>query len=376
MILSWHRLLAVIFKEFIQIKRDRPTLGMMIGLPVIQVILFGFAINTNPKHLPTALVTFDQSPYTRTFLHAMENTDYFSFTHIVQSEKEADRLIGLGKVLFVVNIPPHFTRNLFNKETPQILVEADATDPVATSGAVGILQNLGNQIFNEQQHHLTKLKVENNQPFELVIHNKYNPDATSALNIVSALLGVVLTMTLVIITSISITREYERGTMENLLSTPALPLEVMIGKILPYILIGLFQLVLLLTIAKVFFAIPVLDKVHLIFYATIPFIVANLSVGLTFSTLAKNQLQAVQLSIFFFLPSILLSGFMFPFYGMPQWAQWIGNVLPLTHFVVAIRGILLKDFSFVLVNQAIWPVYIFAGFAVVIGLIRFRRTLD
>ncbi|HKY69274.1 MAG TPA: ABC transporter permease [Gammaproteobacteria bacterium] len=373
---SWARLLAVIFKEFIQIKRDRPTLGMMVGIPVIQVLLFGFAINTNPKHLPTALLDLDQSYYTRSFLQAMKNTDYFQFSHLVRSEREAEALLGLGKVLFVVNIPAHFTRDMLNDQTPQILVEADATDPVATGSAVSVLQKLGNEVFNQDLVGLVDKSKEKTNPFELVIHHKYNPDAQTALNIVSALLGVVLTMTLVIITGISITRENERGTMENLLSLPVLPLEVMIGKILPYILIGLLQLGLLLAIAQGFFHIYVMNKIIQILYASIPFIFANLAVGLTFSTLAKNQLQAVQLSIFFFLPSLLLSGFMFPFYGMPNWAQWIGNVLPLTHFVVAVRGILLKDFSFLLINQAILPICVFALFALMIGLTRFRRTLD
>lgn len=373
--ISINRLFAIIYKEFIQIKRDRPTLAMMIGIPIIQVILFGFAINTNPKYLPTALLSSDQSYFTRSFLNAMENTDYFRFTHIIQSEKEAEQLLGLGKVLFVVNIPAHFTREMLNQESPEILIEADATDPVATSTAVSILQKLGNELF--QQDFATKFENEQSQPpFNLVIHNKYNPDSITALNIVSALLGVVLTMTLVIITAISITRESERGTMENLLSTPVRPIEVMIGKIIPYIIIGLLQLSLLLTIAQVVFELQVVNKLGLILFASSIFIVANLAVGLTFSTLAKNQLQAVQLSIFFFLPSILLSGFMFPFYGMPQWAQWIGNALPLTHYVVAIRGILLKDFNYPLVTESILPITGFALIAILIGLVRFRQTLD
>lgn len=373
---SWHRIVAVVFKEFIQIKRDRPTLGMVIGIPIMQLILFGFAINMNPKHLPTALLAFDQSYYTRTFLESMKNTGYFNFTHQVSSEKEAEDLIGLGKVLFVVNIPPHFTRDMLNNRTPEILVETDATDPVATGLAVGSLNTLKNQVFNEDLVGLVGKKTESNPAFDLVVHNKYNPDAITALNIVSALLGVVLTMTLVIITGISITRESERGTMENLLATPVRPLEVMIGKILPYILIGLLQIGLLLLIGNLFFQLSVQGKLLLILYASTPFIFANLAVGLTFSTLSKNQLQAVQLSVFFFLPSLLLSGFMFPFYGMPNWAQWIGNVLPLTHFVVVIRGILLKDFGFALVNQAIWPIVLFAIFALLIGLRRFRKTMD
>ncbi len=372
---SWYRLLAVLLKEFIQIKRDRATLAMMIGIPVIQVILFGFAINTNPKHLPTALLTFDQTPYTNSFLQNMKNSDYFSFTHHIHSEKEAEKLIGLGKVLFVVSIPPHFTRDMLQEQRPSILVEADATDPVATSGAISILQPLAQRAFTKNDVGMIEPYKESTA-FNLNIHNKFNPDGNSALNIVAALLGVVLTMTLVIITSISVTREYERGTMENLLSSPALALEVMIGKILPYVLIGLFQLSLLLLIANMAFKISVAGKLGLLYYASVPFIFANLAVGLTFSAISKNQLQAVQLSIFFFLPSILLSGFMFPFYGMPQWAQWIGNCLPLTHFVVAMRGILLKDFSLVLVNQAIYPICIFAIFALVVGLLRFRRTLD
>lgn len=373
---SWLRLWAVIVKEFIQIKRDRATLAMMMGIPLMQLILFGYAINSNPRNLPTALVAGDNSVYTRTFLQAMQNTKYFKFVKDIKSEAEAEHLLATSKVLFVVTIPPNFTRKLLKGERPQVLIDADATDPVSVTAAIGAINQLGPTVLNQDlTGPLSTLKGKNG-PVDIIVHRRYNPLAITQYNIVPALLGVVLTLTMVFITALAMTRERERGTMENLLATPVRPLEVIVGKITPYILIGYAQAGLIIVTAYYLFNVPLAGSLTLLLFACLPFIAANLAMGLTFSTIAKNQLQAIQGAMFFFLPSLLLSGFLFPFRGMPQWAQYIGNLLPLTHFEVIVRGIFLKGNDFATVWGQIWPIIVFTLVVVIIGLRRFRQTLD
>ena len=376
MIFSLQRMIAVLRKEFFQMKRDRVSIGMILIIPIIQLILFGFAINTNPKHLPTALITLDHSQFTRTFVRALENSDYFRVTDQPSSIKVADRLLAAGKVLFVVTIPADFTERFLRDHKPQILVEADATDPVAVTGALSVLNQLSNSVFNRLLiGSLSPLKNAEAK-IDCVVHAKYNPESITQYNIVPALLGVVLTMTLVMVTAMAITRERERGTMESLLATPVRPLEVMIGKILPYVIVGYIQASIILCCSYFLFHIPIQGDVWLLLLSILPFIAANLAVGLAFSSIAKNQLQAMQMAFFFFLPSILLSGFMFPFYGMPDWAQWIGKILPLTYFLRIVRGILLKGNSATLVWPNIWPMLIFMCVVLFIAWKRYQRTLD
>lgn len=371
-----HHLIAVILKEFIQMRRDKATFAMIIGVPLMQLILFGYAINTNPRLLPTAIVNDDHSVFSRRILKSMENSTYFKFISPQSSEQEAHELLKRGKATFVINFPVHFSRDLVKGLRPQLLLEADATDPAATSRAVSVFSELAFLALNEElTGPLSGLTV-NQPPYQPLVHAIYNPLAITSYNIVPGLLGVVLTMTMVIITSLAITREYERGTMENLLATPLKPLEVMIGKILPYIIVGYLQVLLILLLARVLFAIPIEGSVLLLLFFCLPFIVANLAVGFTFSTLASNQLQAVQGSMFFFLPSILLSGFMFPFRGMPEWAQWVGNLLPLTHFLVIVRGILLKGNGFMDVWPSVIPIILFMLTVMLIAFNRYRKTLD
>lgn len=359
------RLIAITIKEFQQISRDKPSVAMMVGIPILQLILFGFAINTNPKNLPTAIVAADHSPQTRSFLKALENTDYFRFIEPPMSHDKADALMKKGKVQFIVTIPQNFTRKLIRQEKPSLLVEVDATDPVASANAITALEKLAVKIFAPTTNKIS-----------LITHLKYNPEIITQYNIVPGLLGVILTMTMVFITALAITRERERGTMENLLATPVYPAEVIVGKIIPYIMIGYVQVSLILTAAHQLFHVPISGNILLLFLLCLPFIAANLTVGLMFSTIAHNQLQAVMSSVFFFLPSILLSGFMFPFYGMPLWAQSIGEVLPLTHFLRIIRGILLKDNGFTIIWPELWPILLFTLVMILIGIKRFRRTLD
>ncbi len=373
---SCSRLWAMIIKEFIQMKRDPVTLRMLIMIPIIQLVLFGFAINVNPRHLPTVVVAGDQSEYTREFITGLQNTKYFTISNANASEAEANQLLTEGRALFIVNIPPNFTRDLLKGKNPEILVTADATDPSATGNAIAALQVLANQVFNLTLSRGMPNLIPSNPPFTLIIHSKYNPSSITTFNIIPGLMGVILTMTLVMITGLAITREREFGTMESLLSTPVRPLEVMIGKILPYIMVGYVQQAIILLAAVYLFGVPCSGSVLLLVLATLPFIFANLLVGLTFSAVAQNQLQAMQMTFFFFLPSLLLSGFMFPFFGMPKWAQYIGQALPLTHFLRVVRGIMLKGSGFEMIWPDIWPILIFIVLVGVIALKRYRQTLD
>lgn len=369
------RCYAILIKEFIQMKRDRLTFAMIIGIPLIQLILFGFAINSDPKHLPTAVISADESYFTRTFTVALQNSSYFNLVPNIKTEKEADNSLARGRIQFAIFIPPRFAENLIRGNKPQLLIEADASDPTATGYALTTAQELLQTLTAQLHGSLNQLKP-SDQPVNLIIQAKYNPERKTQYNIVPGLLGVVLTMTMVLITSLAITRERERGTMESLLAMPVQPLEVMLGKLIPYIFVGYIQVILILIAAKYLFEVPMEGSILLLFLSCLPFIAANLGVGLTFSTLAQNQLQAMQMSFFFFLPSILLSGFMFPFRGMPEWAQYLGNALPLTHFIYIVRGILLKGNSVSLIFPEIEAIVLFFLIVLVLGLKRYRQTLD
>ena len=363
-------------KEFIQMLRDKTTLGMIIGIPLMQLMMFGFAINTNPRSLPTAVVNSDNTVMSRRILASMENSTYFSFISPQSSEEEAHWLLKTGQVQFIVSFPNHFTRDLIRGLHPPLLLEADASDPAATSHAVSVFGDLAYRSLNEDLKGSLTLLNPRLPVYQPQVHTMYNPLAITAYNIVPGLLGVVLTMTMVVVTALIITRENERGTMETLLSTPLKPLEVMAGKLIPFVMVGFIQVLLILLMAKLLFSVPTQGSILLLLVFTLPFIAANLSVGLTFSTLASNQLQAVQSAMFFFLPSILLSGFMFPFRGMPQWAQWLGNILPLSHYLIIVRGILLKGNGIFEVWSQEVPIIVFTVVVLFIGFKRYRKTLD
>ena len=369
---SLSRWLGILIKEFIQLKRDRLTFGMIVGIPIIQLMLFGFAINSDPKHMPTAVVMADPGPQARAYVAAMANSDYFRIVGSVD-EGEAERLLDRGDVQFVVTFPTGFHRELVRGKSPALLVEADATDPMAAGGAISVLNHLGMEVFAPD---LPGLEKPATPPVDLRVHRRYNPEGLTAYNIVPGLMGVILTMTMVLMTGLAMTRERERGTFENLLSTPATATEVMTGKIVPYILIGLIQVTLILLAARWIFDVPMHGSLLLLYGVVLLFICANLTLGITFSSLARNQLQAMQMTFFFFLPSILLSGFMFPFLGMPGWAQVVGNVLPLTHFLVLVRGILLKGNGVEMLWPHVWPILLFTAAVLALGLKTFRRTLD
>jgi len=373
---SLYRFWAIVVKEFIQMRRDRLTFGMMVGIPMLQLILFGYAINSNPKHLPTAVYAADNSPFARTIVWGLRNSSYFDITLEAHSAAEIQQLLAAGRVQFALTVPVDFSRKLLRGEKPDLLLEADATDPSAVGYAMAAINQLALSVINRDLQGPLRPLQAGAAPFNLVTHQHYNPESISQYNIVPGLMGVMLTMTMIIITGLAITRERERGTMENLLSTPAHPGEVIVGKIVPYIMVGYLQVFLVLLAAKYLFDVPMLGSVSLLLLLVLLFIVANLAVGITFSTIAKNQLQAVQMAFFFFLPSLLLSGYMFPFRGMPGWAQDLGECLPLTHFLRVVRGILLKGNGLAECAPDLWPIALFLVVMLAVGVKRYRQTLD
>ena len=373
---SLRRLWAMISKEFIQMRRDRLTFAMMVGIPLLQLTLFGFAINSDPRELPTAALVAEDSPIARRFLAALANTGYFRIDERLASEAEADRLLAVGEVQFVLVVPSGFERALRRGERPQLLLLADASDPAATGNALAAVAELPQRVLAEELVGPWSGLAQRPPPVDLVVQRRYNPEGISQYNIVPGLMGVILTMTMIMMTGLAITRERERGTMENLLATPVRPLEVMLGKITPYVLVAYVQVTLVLLAAWGIFEVPMRGSLLLLLGVVAVFVLANLTVGLLFSTLARNQMQAMQMTFFFFLPSILLSGFMFPFRGMPGWAQHIGELLPLTHFLRIVRGILLKGNDFTLIAPHLPPLLAFVSVTLALGLLRFRRTLD
>jgi ABC-2 type transport system permease protein len=368
----WRRSFAMVIKEFIQLRRDRVSFGMIVMIPVMQLLLFGYAINTTPRNLPTAVLLQEDSDLARSILKALENTAYFRFTREVRDVAEFDELLQSGKVLFGVEIPRGFERAVRRGDRPALLVAADATDPVAASAA---LSSLSVVVQTALEHDLFTGDPPS-LPFEIRAHARYNPAASSRLNIVPGLVGTILTMTMLIFTALSVTREIERSTMESLLSMPIKPVEVMFGKIIPYVLVGFVQATLIVGIGVLLFGVPVRGSLVLLALLSTLFITTNLSIGYTFSTIVQNQLQAMQLSMMFFLPSILLSGFMFPFAGMPIWAQYIGEGLPLTHYVRIVRAIMLKGATPQNLQYDTIALIALMLFAMTIAVTRFRRTLD
>jgi ABC-2 type transport system permease protein len=372
----WRRVRAMAYKEVAQMRRDRVTFAMMIAIPLMQLLMFGYAINTDPKHLPTAIYARDGGPLSRAVIAGLTNSGYFDISHVAHAPGEVDRLLASGRVQFGIEIPPNFERDLRRRTRPQLLVSADATDPSAAGNAVAALQGIANTALRRDLRGPDTLVQPRPAPFEVVVHRRYNPTGLTELNIVPALLGIVLTMTMMMFTALAVTREYERGTMESLLVMPIRPSEIMLGKILPFAVVGFFQAVLILIAAHFLFGVPVEGSLTLLAGLTTLFVLANLAVGYTFSTVAQNQLQAVQMTFMFFLPNILLSGFMFPFRGMPAWAQWIGEVLPLTHFLRIVRGIMLKGNSASDMWIDIGAIVAFVAVATAIALARFKQTLD
>jgi ABC-2 type transport system permease protein len=373
------RVTAVLIKEFTQLRRDRLTYAMILVMPLVQLLLFGYAINSDPRELPTAVFVQDQGRFSRSILASLDNSGYFDLTTVARSPAELDRLLDTGAVQFAVTIPPDFTRRLVRGDRAQILVEADASDPAATGGAVAALAALPSEAL---RHDLTGALARRDPaapPFEVVVHRRYNPEAITAYNVVPGLLGVILSMTLVMMTALGVTRERERGTMESLLATPARPFEVMVGKLAPYVGVGLVQTAVVLTLARALFGVPMphaLGPWAALSLGVVLFIVGSLALGFLISTAARTQLQAMQMSFFYMLPSILLSGFAFPFRGMPWWAQAIGSCLPVTHFLRVVRGAILKDVGLNALTPSVAALGVFVVAVSALALARYRTTLD
>jgi ABC-2 type transport system permease protein len=375
--LSGARILAVLIKEFIQLTRDRLTYAMILVMPIVQLLLFGYAINNDPRNLPTAVLVQDQGPMARSTLSALVNSGYFQIVRTATSPQELDAAVARGEVQFALTIPADFTRRVVRGDDAQVLVEADASDPAATGGAIAALASLPRTALSRDLVGAVAPRGGlGGDPFEVVIHRRYNPEAITAYNIVPGLLGVILSMTLVMMTALGVTREYERGTMESLLATPARPIEVMIGKLTPYVAVGVIQTVVILVLAKALFAVPMAGGWLALALGVLLFIVGSLALGFLISTVARTQLQAMQMSFFYIMPSILLSGFMFPFRGMPAWAQALGGVIPVTHFLRVVRGALLKGLD----AAQLWPSLSALGLFVVViaglAMARYRTTLD
>lgn len=373
---SASRLLAVLAKEFVQMRRDRITFAMMLGVPLMQLVLFGYAINNDPKSLPAALVAAGNDHYTRAIVSALQTTDYYRFDHVAVSAAEAEALMASGAVSFVVTVPADLARRVDRGESPQILIEADATDPSASSGAISTLSTLATRALLRERGLERQAAESARENLEVVVHRRYNPEGVSQYNIVPGLLGVILQMTMVMMTSMALTREVERGTMENLLAMPARPAEIMVGKILPYLGVALVQLVVVLAASRVLFAVPFVGSMTLLLSGVFLFVLALVLLGYAISTVARTQMQAMQLTFFFFLPSLLLSGFMFPFRGMPAWARFIGELFPLTHFLRVIRAVMLKGAEWGAIHVEFWALIAFVVFFAFLALMRFRTTLD
>lgn len=373
--LSWTRIVAVLRKELVQLRRDRLTFAMLIGVPLMQLVMFGYAIDGDPRRLPTALVAADDGPFVRTIVRAAENTGYFRVVATV-SDEQAEAMVARGEVQFAFVFPSDFTRRLLRGERPAMAVVADATDPAATGPAAAALAALpASSLAHELTGPLAALRG-GDAPFDLLLHRRYNPEGLTAYNVVPGLMGVILTMTLVMMTSMAMTRERERGTLENLLATPVRPVEMMAGKILPYVLIGYGQVLLIFVAARLLFDVPMQGSLALLAAMVLLFIVATLTVGFTFSTVARSQMQSMQMTVFYFLPNMLLSGFMFPFRGMPVWAQWLGELLPLTHFLRLVRGIMLKGAGFADLWQQAAAIGAFVAVVGAVAMLRYRQTID
>lgn len=367
---------SMVTKEFLQLRRDRVTFGMIIGIPIIQLTLFGYAINSDPKHMPTAVIAGESSEFTRSVIEGMRHSEYFAIVAELPDDEAGRRALARGDAQFVLSIPAGFTRSLLRGEHPSLVLEADASDPTATGPALAAMAPIVDQAARRDLVGPHARLRQGPPPFDIRVHRLYNPESITQYNIVPGLMGVILTMTMVMMTGLAITRERERGTMENLLAMPISPLEVMTGKIVPYVAIGLVQAAIILVAARYVFGVPFVGDLTALFLSSLLFIAANLTVGITMSSLAANQLQAMQLTFFYFLPNILLSGFMFPFRGMPEWAQALGSVLPLTHFNRLVRGILLKGNGWPDLWPSLWPMMLFTLIVMVVALRFYRRTLD
>lgn len=370
------RILAIAKKEFIQIKRDMVTFLWLFMIPVMQLLLFGLIINTNPKHLPTAVISSEDTPFTRSLLEGIKHTTYFAIDTVPQSEKKAEELLLRGEVQFVINIPPNFSRELIRGKSPHVLIEADATDPVAVINAFYAASSLPNQVLNDELRGPLEYLISPPPPFSLDVHSKYNPEVIPQYNTLPGLVALLIFTTLTILTAISVTAEFESGTFETLLTTPLSQLNIIIGKLIPHLIVGYMILLVLLSISRFFFHVPFRGSIFLYLILTAPYCVASLGTGLAISAVSRTQFQAASGSNAYLLACLIISGFLFPFKGMPLWAQHVSEFIPLTHFLRITRSIMLKGATFNILWQDTWPIILFMICIIILSTFLFRKTLD
>lgn len=367
-----NRILAILYKEFLQMRRDRMTLGLIFMLPLVQLLLFGYAIQTEVKHIPT--VVFDQSlsAESRDLLNSFSASGYFDITSTVGSFTEVNRAIDSGKAKVGIIFPPDFDRSIKRDTPAQVQVIVDASDNMMANQAIAIANSIG---LIKSQEILAQKKAIGGPPYDIRVRPWYNPDGITAYYMVPAILGIIVTMTMVIMTSMGIVRERERGTLEQLIVTPVRPYELMIGKILPYIALGYLQITVALLVGVIVFNVPIQGSLLELYLLTLFFITASLGVGILISNIAKTQMQAFQMSFFFMLPSILLSGFMFPRDAMPQFIYYLSAIIPLTYYLEIIRGIMLKGIGFSYLVGQVSSLLVFSLVLLTLSILKFKKKI-
>jgi len=364
----------VVIKEIHELRRDKITIAMVFITPLLQLVILGYAVNMDARNIPTALLNYDAQYMSHVFVSAAQNTGYFSMIP-VQSEKAAKSAFLRGDIIFIVTIPEGFTRRILRDEKPQILIQGDAIDPLTIGNALSAITQAAKTMFLQDLPPSLRNEVTADE-FELIIHRMFNPEGITQYNTIPGIIGSILSTTLILMTALAIIRERESGAIENMLISPLTSLEVLTGKIIPYVIIGLFQSFFILFCAVYLFNIPLLGNIFLLFTVLMIYIFLCLSIGITISSVARNQLQALQMSSFYFIPSVMLSGFISPFISMPVWAQWIGACLPLTYFIRLIKGIMLKGNAFTVLLSDLLPLLLLAVIIMLIALKSFRKTLD
>jgi ABC-2 type transport system permease protein len=366
------RILAILKKECLQMMRDRLTLGMVFMLPLVQLLLFGYAIQTEVKHIPTAVFDQSLSAESRDLLESFTASGYFDLTYDAKGYSEITELIDSGKAKVGIILPADFERNLRRGDSASVQVLVDATDNMVANSAIAIANSIGllkSQKILIQKAHIQQL------PYDIRVRPWYNPDGITAFYMVPAILGIIVTMTMVTMTAMGIVRERERGTLEQLMVTPIRSYELMLGKVVPYIALGYIQITVALLVGSLVFQVPIKGSLLELYLLTLFFITASLGMGIFISNIAKTQMQAFQMSFFIILPSILLSGFLFPRDAMPQVIQYIGDFIPLTFYLIIIRGIVLKGIGFSYLFPQVAALFIFSVVMMFLSIIKFKKKI-
>lgn len=366
------RIVSVLKKEFLQMRRDRMTLALIFMIPLVQLLLFGYAIQTEVKHIPTAVFDQSLSSASRDMLNSFTASGYFDPSYVATSYQELAGLIDSGQAQVGIVFPPDFETKINRGESAPIQVIVDASDNMVSNQAIATANSIG--MLKSQQIIFSQVGT-TELPYDVQVRPWYNPDGITAYYMVPAILGIIVTMTMVIITAVAIVRERERGTLEQLIVTPIKPWELMVGKIIPYILLGYLQITVALLVAVLIFQVPIRGSILELYLLTMFFITASLGLGLMISNIAQNQMQAFQMAFFVMLPSILLSGFMFPRAAMPKIIYYISCLIPLTYYLDIIRGIILKGIGYQYLIGQVSALLIFSVFFLVISSLRFTKKI-